>query len=87
MPAKAVPQVPRKSKKVTQFEEELADLEDRYQYKVVPYLVYTNAGVFPRMKVVDVIPKKRSNGELKVLTRKQVDKGIKKGKFKAGRKK
>ncbi len=53
-----IPQTRKPSKKLQQFLDELNVLCDKYQYQLAPSLNYTQDGILPNFKVVDVPPKK-----------------------------
>lgn len=49
-------QSPQISPKLNKFQKELTELQDRYQYNLVPHLNYTNSGIVPVLRVVERIP-------------------------------
>lgn len=44
--------------KLTQFLEEVNELQEKYQYVLTPTLQYNQNGITPTIRVVDKIPKK-----------------------------
>jgi hypothetical protein len=48
--------MPKPSLKLQQFQDELNKLCDRYLYRLVPKLSYTDKGILPIVVVSDVIP-------------------------------
>lgn len=46
------------SPKVKQFHEELQTLCKRYQFNLVPKVSYTENGIVPVLRIVDIVPPK-----------------------------
>jgi len=69
MPAKAVPQPQKVSKKLQQFIDEVNDTFDtwreKYQYKLITVLRYTSKGIVPGWSVEEVIPEKKIKKRIK----------------------
>jgi len=45
--------------KAEQFQEELQELLNRYQYKLAPFLEYKKDGIYPRLGLVEIVPEKK----------------------------
>lgn len=59
------------NKKLVQFNEELKELCNRYQYELVVSLSYLKSGITPTLSAQEIVPLKKTGGKTPPLTKKK----------------
>ena len=63
-PIQPAPSEPTTNPKVQQFLDEIQEVYDRYQYKLIPTLAYQKNGIVPQISIEEIIPEKKEKPEM-----------------------